>query len=97
MDYGGAVLFAASAPLIAFWIENVWVFRREIRHYQALLFYVGEPFLWLVTLVEVVLGLAVLFVLRRVLRHAGLRWPIFIGLCGLWTYVAFLIMPGVHR
>ena len=97
IDYWCIVCMSALAPLIGFWIENAWVFRREIRHYQALLFYVGEPYLWLVTFVELCVGCVAFVALKGVLRRAEFRWAIFVGLCGLWTYVAFLIMPGVRR
>lgn len=98
VDRWAILLLAVVAPMVAFWIQTAWVFRREIRHYQALLSCVGEPGLWAVLLLEVLLGWAVLMIFRRaIIRQATVRWAACLCLCGVWTYVAFLIMPGVHR
>jgi len=97
-DRWAILLLAVLAPAVAFWIQTAWVFRREIRHYQALLSCVGEPRLWAVLLLEVLLGWGVLLIFRRALLRQGIVWwAACLCLCGVWTYVAFLIMPGVHR
>ncbi len=85
------------APLASIWIESAWVFRREIRHYQALIFYFDGPFLWIVAGFEFFFTFGSILLLQRGLKKFWLRWSVVLCFYGLWTYAAFLIMPGVHR
>ena len=88
---------AVLGPLASFWIESAWVFQREIRHYQALIFYFDRPILWIVAGVEFLLTFCSLLLLQRGLGKFWLRWSVVLCFYGLWTYVAFLIMPPVYR
>jgi len=96
-DYLGFAVFATASPLAALWIQGDWVLRQGIRLLQALSLYLDKPILWLVILFEVVLSFTALFLLRGIVHRWAVRWIAFATLCLLWTYMAYVTMPGVHR
>jgi hypothetical protein len=96
-QYWWVVLASLLAPLLAIAAQTAWVFRREIRQYQALVFSLNEPLFWLILGGEFLTTMVVFILCSRVLKNPLVRWSLLLCFCALWTYVAFLQTPQVHR
>ena len=49
LQYWWVFSVSLLAPLASIWIESAWVFSRETRPYQALIFHFDNPMLWIIS------------------------------------------------
>ena len=73
LQYWWVFSVSLLAPFASIWIESGWVFRRDIRYYQALIFHFDRPALWIIAGVEFLFTMSSLILLRRWLGTFGVR------------------------
>jgi hypothetical protein len=97
LQYWWVFSVSLLAPLASIWIESSWVFGREMRPYQALIFHFDNTMLWIISGFEFFFTMSSLILLQRWLKSVAIRWGIAFCFYALWTYLAFLSMPQVHK